>query len=172
MIGRRCAGMWAMGPHQTARRAIVPDTLTSALAAVEAPPLALLGLGIPGCPATQLLPASLSGVANARPELPIALGILASPADWAAREAVLWPRGIRISRSVVPILVILRDGSAIATRRGGASAYAIDTWLAARAGLAPTRLADEWLADEQDELARLAARRAQHAAVTGRGATD
>ncbi len=161
-----------MGPHQAAQRAIVPEPLASALAAVEAAPLALLGLGIPRCPATQLLPASLSGVANARPELPIALGILASPADWAAREAVLWPRGIRISRSVVPILVILRDGSAIATRRGGASAYAIDTWLAAQAGLAPTRLADRWLAGEQDELARLAARRAQHAAVTGRGATD
>ena len=44
---------------------------------------------------------------------------------------------------MVPILVILRDGSAIATRRGGASAYAIDTWLAAQAGLAPTRLADD-----------------------------
>ena len=91
-----------MGPPRTASRAIVPETLTSALAAVEAAPLALLGLGIPRCPATQLLPASLSGVANARDELPIALGILASPADWAAREAVLWPRGIRISRSVVP----------------------------------------------------------------------
>jgi len=119
-----------------------------------------------------MLPASLSAVADTRPEVPIALGILATPGDWAARETALWPRGIRISRSVVPILVILRDGAAIATRRGGASAYAIDTWLAERAGLAPTRLTHEWLTDEQDELARLAARRAQHAALKGRGAID
>jgi hypothetical protein len=164
--------MWTMGRDGTSPRAIAPDTLASALGAVGDAPLALLGLGIPYCPATQLLPASLTGVANARPELPIALGILATPDDWAAREAALWPRGIRISRSVVPILVILRDGNAIATRRGGASAYAIDSWLAERAGLTPTVLAREWLTDERYELARLAARRAQHAAVKGRGATD
>jgi hypothetical protein len=161
-----------MGSVPDTPRAIVPDTLDSALARVVGAPLALLGLGIPRCPATQLLPASLSAVANARPNLPIALGILATPDDWAARETTLWPRGIHVSRSVVPILVILRDGQAVATRRGGASAYAIDTWVAEQAALAPTQLDEQWVADEEQELARLAARRAQHAAVAGRGAAD
>jgi len=161
-----------MGPLPDAGRAIAPDALDTALARVDGAPLALLALGIPRCPATQMLPASLTAVANARPDLPIALGILATADDWAARASRLWPRGIRISRSVVPILVILRDGQAMATRRGGASAYVIDTWLAATTGLSPSALTNEWVGDEHAELARLAARRAQHAAVEGRGAVD
>lgn len=161
-----------MATDATSPRTIVPETLTRALDTVVGAPLALLGLGIPRCPATQLLPASLSAVATVRPDLPVALGILASADDWDARETELWPRGIRISRSVVPILVILRDGTAIATRRGGASAFLIDSWLAEQAGMAPTGLGAHWLADERDELARLAARRAQHRAVTGRGTAE
>jgi hypothetical protein len=119
-----------------------------------------------------MLPASLTAVANARRNLPIALGILGSPEDWDARETELWPRGIRISRSVVPILVFLRDGQATATRRGGASAYVIDAWLADTAELTPATLTARWVDDERAELARLAGRRAQHAAVTARSSAD
>ena len=153
-------------------RHVRPDSVADALATVSGAPLALLGLGIPRCPATQMLPASLGAVASARPELPVALGILATPEDWAARQALLWPRGIRISRSVVPVLFVLRDGHAVATRHGGASAAVIDRWLAEQAGLGPSVLPDTWADEERSELAMLAQRRAQHAAVTGRGAAD
>jgi len=161
-----------MHPQPVAPRSVVPETLADALARVADSPTALLGLGIPRCPATQMLPASLTTVANARRHLPIALGILGSPEDWDARETELWPRGIRISRSVVPILVFLRDGQAAAARRGGASAYVIDTWLADTAELTPTTLTPRWVDDERAELARLAGRRAQHAAVTARSSAD
>jgi hypothetical protein len=164
--------MCDMHAHPEGIRSIVPEPLADALARVATAPIAVLGLGIPRCPATQMLPASLTVVANVRTDLPIALGILSRPEEWGARETELWPRRIHISRSVVPILVVLREGLAIATRRGGASAYVIDTWLADAAGLPPTQLAEPWADDEHDELARLAARRAQHAAVTGRAAVD
>ncbi len=161
-----------MESAHSASRTVSPGTPEAALARIAGAPLAVLALGIPRCPATQLLPASLTTVAIARPEVAIALGILATPDDWAARETLLWPRGIHVSRSVVPLLVAMREGTAIATRRGGASAYVIDRWLAEQAGLTPTRLHEEWVADEHDELARIARRRAQHAAVMGRGAAD
>lgn len=161
-----------MHPQPVGPRLVVPETLAGALARVADSPRALLGLGIPRCPATQMLPTSLSAVANARRHLPIALGILGSPEDWDARETELWPRGIHISRSVVPILVFLRDGRAAATRRGGASAYVIDAWLADTAELTPTTLTPRWADDERAELARLAGRRAQHAAVTARSSGD
>jgi hypothetical protein len=147
---------------------VIPQPLATALDRVADADLALLGLGIPRCPATQLLPASFSTVAEARPGLPIALGILATPEDWAARETLLWPRNIRISRSVVPVLFVLRNGSAAATRHGGASAAVIDRWLAEVAGLDPSRLPDAWADDERRELDLVAARRAQHAVVKGR----
>jgi hypothetical protein len=161
-----------MDSARSASRAVSPETPEAALARIDGAPLALLALGIPRCPATQLLPASLTAVAIARPEVAIALGILQTPEDWAARETLFWPRGIHVSRSVVPILVAMRDDTAIATLRGGASAYLIDRWLAEQVGLTPTRLREEWVADEQDELVLLARRRAQHAAVKGRGAAD
>ncbi len=151
---------------------IIPESLHAALDRLDDAELALLGLGIPRCPATQMLPASLSAVAVARPGLAIALGILATPDDWAARPTLLWPRGIRISRSVVPVLFVLRGGSAIATRHGGASATVIDRWVAEVTGLGPSDLPDGWATEEARELDLLAARRAQHAAVKGRSAAD
>lgn len=152
-------------------RAVIPEAPGPALARVVDAPVGLLGLGIPRCPATILLPASLTAVAGARPDLPIALAILADAADWAVRETLLWPRDIRVSRSIVPVLVILRDGQAVATRHGGAPAHVIDTWLTAHIGPGDTPVAPE-LDDELRELERIAARRAQHAAVTGRGTAD
>ncbi len=156
-------------------RSVPPEPLEVALARVADVTLGLLGLlglGIPRCPATQMLPASLGAVAAARPDVPVALGILATPGDWAARGELLWPRGIRISRSVVPVLFVLRDGRAVATRHGGASAAVIDRWLAEQAGLHASVLPDVWAEGEWRELATLAERRAQHAAVTGRRAAD
>jgi hypothetical protein len=153
-------------------RQVAPEPLAVALTRAADAPLAVLGLGIPRCPATQLLPASLSAVAARRPTVAFALGILSTPDDWAARETELWPRGIRISRSVVPVLFVLRDGRAIATRHGGASASVIDGWFAATAGLAPSDLGDGWVREEARELERIGARRAQHAAVKGRHYAD
>jgi hypothetical protein len=153
-------------------RAIHPEPLLVALERVVNAPLALLGLGIPRCPATQMLPASLGAIVGERPGLPVALGILSTSQDWAARETDLWPRDIRISRSVVPVLFVMRDGRAVATRHGGASARVIDEWLAVEARLPPSRLPDAWVDDEARELGLMAARRAQHAAVNGRRSVD
>jgi hypothetical protein len=151
---------------------VMPEPPADALARLTGAPVGLLGLGIPRCPATSLLPASLTIVAGVRPDLPIALGILATPEDWAARETLLWPRGIRVSRSIVPILVLLHHGQAVTTRHGGAPAHIIDAWLEDHLGPATTPPPVDISADEAHELARLAARRAQHAAVKGRGAAD
>lgn len=171
---RATTGIWSDGAMFDGAHpsGVVPESLAAALARLTGTRLALLALGIPRCPATQMLPASLSTVAAARPTLPIALGILATPDDWAARPTLLWPRGIRISRSVVPVLFVLQDGVAIATRHGGASAAVIDRWVADAAGLDPSDLPDEWAPEEQHELDLLAARRAQHAAVKGRRTAD
>ncbi len=162
------------GVHQRSTHTwtVIPEALGTALLRVIDPPVAVIGLGIPRCPATILLPASLTRVANARPDVPIALAILASPADWADRETLLWPRGIHISRSIVPVLVILRDGQEVATRRGGAPAHVIDAWLTEHIGPGAAALAQHLSDDEQRELSQLAVRRAQHAAVNGRGTTD
>lgn len=158
--------MDGMDDPMTDRRPVIPESLRSALARVAGTPVGLLALGIPRCPASMLLPASLSELAVARPHLPIALGILAGPGDWADRETLLWPRGIRISRSVVPVLVVLREGRAVATRHGGASARLIDAWLDTHLGPADAPIPDQLSAAEIRELERIAARRAQHAAVT------
>jgi hypothetical protein len=161
-----------MDPYFRHNRSIIPESPGRALARVIDAPVALLGLGIPRCPATILLPASLSTIADVRPDLPIALAILTCPEDWAARETLLWPRGIRISRSIVPVLVILCDGWAVATRRGGAPAHVIDAWLTERIGPGAVALATGLSADEQRGLGQLARRRAQHAAVEGRAVAE
>jgi len=151
---------------------ISPSTVAHALNHTAHAPIGVLALGIPRCPATMLLVPSLEMIAAARPDLPIALGILESPADWASRDETLWPRGIHISRSIVPIVAVLRDGHAVATRRGGAPAYVIDEWLTSVIGSGRTPIADSLSEDESAQLASLARRRAQHAAVKGRGSAD
>jgi hypothetical protein len=162
--------MLGMDPHTGHERSVIPEGLEPALDRVAHAPVALLGLGIPRCPATLLLPASLSALTAVRPDLPIALAILSRPEDWAARETLLWPRGIRIGRSIVPVLVLLRNGHAAAIRRGGAPAYVIDAWLTEDLGPGASRLDDDLTATEERDLVRLAARRAQHAALSGWGA--
>jgi len=105
-----------------------------ALALVAAAPRAVLGLTMPMCSACMLLPASLAEVGRARPDVTVAIAELASPADWEARERLLWPRGIHVSRASVPAMALLVDGEVVARRQGGGPAGAIDAWLAAHLG--------------------------------------
>jgi hypothetical protein len=106
----------------------------AALALVESVPRALLGLTMPRCSACMLLPASLAEVRRARPDVAVAIAEFASAADWEARERLLWPRGIHVSRASVPALALLVDGRVVARRQGGGPAGAIDAWLAGHLG--------------------------------------
>jgi hypothetical protein len=106
-----------------------PRPVPEALELVVAAPRGLLALGIPGCGACLLLPASLAEVRRARPGLAVAIGEFATPADWRERERLLWPRGIHVSRSSVPALALFVDGAVVASRPGGGPAEAIDRWL-------------------------------------------
>ena len=109
-------------------------TVPLALERASAAPRALLALGMPGCAACLLLPASLAEVARARPGLTIAIGEFATVEDWALRERLLWPRGIHVSRASVPAMALLEGGEVVATRPGGGPAAVIDAWLAERLG--------------------------------------
>ncbi len=111
------------------RTPIRPVTVPEALEAVARAPRGLLALGMPGCAACLLLPASLDEVRRARPGLTVAIGEFASIEDWAWREELLWPRGIHVSRSSVPALALLVGGEVVASRPGGGPAEVIDRWL-------------------------------------------
>ncbi len=128
---------------------------------------ALLAIGRPVCPACRLVPASLAAVAEARPGLAMVICDMAAPEDWAVREAVLWPRGIRVSPASVPVLVLLRRGEVVASRQGGAPAHLLDAWIAGHLGPA-ARPVPEGITDaEQEVLAATAGRRVQHGVVKG-----
>ena len=118
----RQAGSVALYP--TSMVPVLPPD--EALALVEAAPRAVLGLTMPLCSACMLLPASLAEVRRARPDVTVAIAELASPADWEARERLLWPRGIHVSRASVPAMALLVDGAVIARRQGDARARAGD----------------------------------------------
>jgi hypothetical protein len=148
---------------------IAPEPLGPLLARLDAAPWAVLALGIPRCPACDLLPATLGALAAARPGLAVGIGILATPEDWAQREALLWPRGIRVSRASVPALFVLREGRLAASRQGGAPAHALDVWLAGLAGPAETPVPPGPTALERESLARSAPRRVQHQQARSRG---
>lgn len=119
-----------------------PRAVPEALEVVTRAERGLLALGIPGCGACMLLPASLAEIRRARPDLAVAIGEFATPADWRAREQLLWPRGIHVSRSSVPALALFIDGVVVASRPGGGPAEAIDRWLEPTLGPAVTSLAD------------------------------
>lgn len=141
---------------------IRPEPLPELLGRLCEASEALLALAIPRCPACELLPATLAAVARSRPRLAVGIAILASPADWAARERLLWPRGIRVSRASVPALTILRDGRAVARRDGSAPARDLDRWLEEFLGPADVPIVEQPTAEERAALARTGARRAQH----------
>jgi hypothetical protein len=111
---------------------VVPPA--EALALAEAAPRAVLGLTMPLCSACMLLPASLAEVHRARPGVTVAIAEFASPADWEARERLLWPRGIHVSRASVPAMALMVDGEVVARRQGGGPAGLIDSWLAEHLG--------------------------------------
>lgn len=129
---------------------------------------ALIALGIPRCPACMLLPASLSAVAAARPGLPVGIALFERPEDWDLREELLWPRGIRVSRSSVPVLALLRSGEAVATRIGGAPAHLIDRWLDPHLGPAAIPVPEGPTEAEIGTLDAMSRRRAQQTVVKGR----
>ena len=145
-----------------------PEPLEPLLARLEGADQALLGLGIPRCPACKLLPATLSALRAARPALAVGIHLFAGPADWLARETALWPRGIRVSRSSVPVLVLMRGGEVVAQRPGSAPAHVLDSWLSEALGPPERPLPAALTPDEEVTLDAMAARRGQHDQVRSR----
>lgn len=151
---------------------LVPRPVPEALAAVVDAPSGLLALGMPGCAACRLLPASLAEIARVRPGLTIAIGEFRSVEDWAVREELLWPRGIRVSRSSVPAMALLVGGAVVASRPGGGPAYVIDRWLEGVLGAGREPLGDEPTPAELAALDAQAGLIAAHRAVkSGREST-
>lgn len=148
----------------TVQIASVPD----ALAAVVDAPRGLLALGMPGCAACRLLPASLAEIARTRPDLTIAIGEFASIEDWGVREQLLWPRGIRVSRSSVPAMALLVGGEVVATRPGGGPAFVVDRWLEPLLGPSGHRFEEHPTPGELAALESQAGVIAGHRAVKGR----
>jgi hypothetical protein len=151
-----------------AAASLAPEPLPQLLARLEGEETALLALGIPRCPACRLLPATLAALRRARPSLAVGYALLAGPEEWELRERLLWPRGIRVSRGSVPVLVALRRGRALAQRPGSAPAHVLDGWLTEALGPPEVRLEAAPTDEERAALVEMAARRAQHEAVRGR----
>jgi hypothetical protein len=147
---------------------VEPEPLGPLLARLDRAEWALLGLGMPRCPACDLLPASLAAVAAARPGLEVGITLFAAPDDWAERETVLWPRGISVSRASVPALVVLHRGEVVSTRQGSAPAHVLDAWLGELIGPAALPVPPGPTPDEEALLAASAPRRVQHLQVKGR----
>lgn len=120
---------------------IEPTPLVDAVDQAFAAPVALLALGIPVCPSCELLKVTLGAIADARPDVRVLLATMDTQADWDARETVLWPRDIRISRASVPVLVLVQQGAVVESRHGGGPAAALDTWLTTHLGLPQHELA-------------------------------
>lgn len=142
--------------------------LAGVIAGIDAAPQALMAIGRPVCPACQMLDASLAVIADARPDLPMYVVNMETDDDWAAREPVLWPRDIRVSRAATPAMVLLERGRVVASRQGAAPAFDLDAWIAGHFGPATTPVPEGIADGEQSVLDRTADRRAQHAAVKGR----
>jgi thioredoxin-like negative regulator of GroEL len=151
---------------------LAAEPLGELIARLDRAPVALIALGIPRCPACEVLPASLAAVAAARPGLVVGHAVLATPGDWALRDELLWPRGVTVSRSSVPALALLRHGRAVARRAGGGPASAIDAWLAGELGPAERPIPAGPTEAERAAIACTAPRRAQRAAARGRAEWD
>lgn len=123
-------------------------------------PVALLALGIPLCPSCELLKVTLAEIAASRPDLVVRLATMESQDDWDARERLLWPRDIHVSRASIPVMVLVRDGSVVESRHGGGPAAQLDAWLSEHLGAAPSPLAGGFTEDEVAALSGLAATRA------------
>lgn len=152
--------------------ALAPLPVPEALGMVADAPHGLLALGMPGCAACALLPVSLREIRRARPGLTIAIGEFATIEDWVVREELLWPRGIHVSRSSVPVLALLADGEVVASRPGGGPAFVIDRWLETVLGPSPHPLEDRPTPDELAALDAQAGVIARHRAVKRRRDTS
>ena len=146
---------------------VEPVGVPEALDIVAGAERGLLALGIPRCGACEVLPASLGEIARVRPGLVVAFGRFASPADWRAREELLWPRGVHVSRSSVPSLALFERGEAVASRHGGGPAAVIDAWLEEHLGPAAVALEEGPTEAEWDALGAGAELRARQAYVKG-----
>jgi hypothetical protein len=146
---------------------VEPVSVPEALQIVAGAERGLLALGIPRCGACELLPTSLGEIARARRDLVVAFGRFASPDDWRAREELLWPRGVHVSRSTMPSLALLENGEAVAARHGGGPAAVIDAWLETHLGPAAIALGAGATPAEWDALGAGADLRAVQAYVKG-----
>ncbi len=142
-------------------RIVQPVALHDAVDAARSADLALLALGRPACPACELLEVTLGVIAEARPGLTVVSASMEGPDDWARRETLLWPMGIRVSPASMPVLALLRDGAVAATRQGGGPAVVIDEWLTEHLG-PPARPIDDVTPVEHDALQTIAGLRARH----------
>lgn len=146
--------------------------LEEALAAADAAATALVALGVPLCPSCELLEASLLDISRRRPGLWVGIATLATADDWAAREHLLWPRGIHVSRASVPVLVALRRGDVLGIRQGGGPASVIDAWLTEVVGPPDVPPAPGITGDEAARLDALATLRGRHLRTRGVHAVD
>jgi hypothetical protein len=142
-------------------------SLEEGLATADASGTALLALGLPSCPSCELLDATLAAIGRSRTDLWVGIAALATPGDWAARERLLWPRGIHVSRASVPALVVLHDGEVLAIRQGGGPASAIDAWLTEVLGPPDLPLEPGITGDEAARLDSLATLRVRHLRTYG-----
>lgn len=144
----------------------LPDTsLADAVRRIENAGQGLLGIGIPRCPASALLQASLGAIADDDPRRVVAMSTLRTTDDWAERETCLWPRGIRVSRASVPVVARYADGRWL-TRQGAAPATVLSAWLDGSDDPAGD---DELHRDERRVIEETAPRRAQRQAARERG---
>jgi hypothetical protein len=141
------------------------NPIVEALTRLDASERGLLGVGIPKCPASALLDASLSAIAASRPDLRVESVVLATAEDWQLREQEFWPRDIRVSRASAPALFLLRRGRRVGTRPGAAPSFELDSWLTKELGPPATPLAQELTDAERNVLESTAARRVQHSGV-------
>ena len=142
--------------------------LPARMAEVEAAERAVVVIGRPVCPACQVTGASLEAIGEARPDVLLVFVEMWGPEDWAIRTDELWPRGISVSPSAVPAVVLMERGSVVATRHGAIPAHGLDEWITGSFGPATQPVPEGITTAEQAVLDRTAARRAQHDAVKGR----
>jgi hypothetical protein len=138
------------------------SSLGEALAAADAADTALIAFGVPSCPSCELLDATLGAIQRVRRGLWVGIAALTTREDWAARELLLWPRGIHVSRVCVPVLAVLRGGEVLATRQGGGPAAVIDPWLTEVLGPPDVPLTAGISGDEATRLDTVADLRVRH----------
>lgn len=137
-------------------------SLGEGLAAADAAGTALIAFGVPLCPSCELLDATLGTIQRSRRGLWVGIVALATRQDWAAREWLLWPRGIHVSRACLPVLTVLHGGEVLSTRQRGGPAAVIDPWLTKALGPPDIPLTGGIDGDEATRLDAVADLRVRH----------